>query len=169
MTCASSAAVGGHYYYPLDGTDPWTSTTYTTNDKGSGYISATIAGFSTNDLGGFMTAYRTLVLHGSTSAARLGCGVVGSPAMGVSLLDIYPGYTGSLAVLGTVAVTETEVDTIYITGTLTGLEASKVGGVHIHCKSLIVVTSCYQVRSFMYTFYLLHIALNSRFRLFCGR
>lgn len=122
--------MGGHWY-PDVSTDPW-ATYFATDSAGSGYISATQLGFSTTEAGGSASAYRALVLHGPGSGL-VGCGLIGSPSTGVvTALSAYPGYTGSLAVLGTMAVTQTRLNSIRVEGTLTGLEALKDGGVHIH-------------------------------------
>ena len=79
-------------------------------------------------------AYRTFVVHDS-SAARIGCGIVGNPTTAVATLTAHPDYSGGLSVDGTIAVTEMLRPSggIYVFGTLTGLEASVTGaGIHIH-------------------------------------
>ena len=53
------------------------------------------------------------------------------PHAAVATLGAYPGYTGSLALSGTVVVQDTMAG-IRLKGTVTGLELSKVGGIHIH-------------------------------------
>ena len=51
----------------------------------------------------------------------------------VADVGAYPGYSGSLSVLATVAVQNNDDDSgIVIEGTIVGLEASVTGGIHIH-------------------------------------
>ena len=70
FSCASASGVGDHYF---DGAehDPWT-TTYTSDFSGSATVNLTMPGFSMHDV--MPVAYRTLVVHTTTSKA--GCGLV---------------------------------------------------------------------------------------------
>ena len=70
FSCASASGVGDHYF---DGAehDPWT-TTYTSDFSGSATVNLTMPGFSMHDA--MPVAYRTLVVHTTTSKA--GCGLV---------------------------------------------------------------------------------------------
>jgi hypothetical protein len=53
-------------------------------------------------------------------------------AASIANITMYPGYSGSYrSVAGTVVVEDTDSG-IKITGTLTGVEASATGGIHIH-------------------------------------
>ena len=125
-------SVGGHFYDGMD-SDPWT-TTYTANSNGVATIDLEMSDFSVSSSLGLPVAYRTFVVHDSSSA-RIGCGIVGNPTTAVATLTAYPDYSGGLSVDGTIAVTEMLRPSggIYVFGTLTGLEASVTGaGIHIH-------------------------------------
>ena len=125
--------MGGHYYDSAV-TDPWLSTTYSSDAYGVASVSVTdVAGFTTISADAMPTAYRTVVTHNSDSSVRSGCGVIGAPSTAVATMATYPDYSGSLtSAMGTIVVTETEVGTIKMFGTLTGLEASRTGGIHVH-------------------------------------
>jgi Cu/Zn superoxide dismutase len=129
FTCDDADGVGGHFYdSDYWDSDPWT-TTYSSNAKGHASVSVSVDGFSTASAFNLPTAYHALVVHDSTD--RVGCGIIGTPYTAVSTLGSYPDYSGSLSVNGTIAVTETD-NGIIMFGTLTGVEASVSGGIHIH-------------------------------------
>ena len=132
-TCDDASAVGGHFY-DMSGSDPWASTSYTSNANGVASVAVSdVAGFTTISASGMPTAYRTVVLHNSDSSVRSGCGVIGAPSTAVASMMAYPGYTGAYSgVMGTIAVSELEAGSIKVFGTLTGLEAGVTGGIHIH-------------------------------------
>jgi Cu/Zn superoxide dismutase len=132
-TCDDASAVGGHFY-DMSGSDPWASTSYTSNANGVASVAVSdVAGFTTISASGMPTAYRTVVLHNDDSSVRSGCGVIGAPSTAVASMMAYPGYTGAYSgVMGTIAVSELEVGSIKVFGTLTGLEAGVTGGIHIH-------------------------------------
>ena len=112
--------------------DPWT-TTYTSNAKGVATVDLELADFSVTSSLGLPVAYRTFVVHDGSSA-RIGCGIVGDPTASVASIGTYPSYAGANAASGTIAVTEIDRSSggIFVFGTLTGLEASVTGGIHIH-------------------------------------
>ena len=107
--------------------------TYTSNAKGVATVDLELADFSVTSSLGLPVAYRTFVVH-DESSARIGCGIVGDPTASVASIGTYPGYAGANAASGTIAVTEIDRSSggIFVFGTLTGLEASVTGGIHIH-------------------------------------
>jgi Cu/Zn superoxide dismutase len=54
------------------------------------------------------------------------------PASSVANITSYPGYSGNYRSVGGLVVVEDTDSGIKITGTLTGVEASVTGGIHIH-------------------------------------
>ena len=76
-------------------------------------------------------AYRATVVH-LADGTRAECGLTSSPTTAVATaLAAYPDCAGDRSVTGTVAVQDTESG-IAVFGTLSGLEASATGGIHIH-------------------------------------
>eukprot|EP00413_Alexandrium_margalefii_P049831 CAMPEP_0204608056 /NCGR_PEP_ID=MMETSP0661-20131031/60081_1 /ASSEMBLY_ACC=CAM_ASM_000606 /TAXON_ID=109239 /ORGANISM="Alexandrium margalefi, Strain AMGDE01CS-322" /LENGTH=882 /DNA_ID=CAMNT_0051619527 /DNA_START=60 /DNA_END=2708 /DNA_ORIENTATION=+ len=126
FTCDVETLVGGHYQGNLAG-DPWT-TTYTSDADGVATISLTVAGLTlsgTNPVAG-----RTVVVH-SVSGTRVGCGVLSVTSGQVTHLGVYPEYSGTEVVVGTIVTTKTSTG-INMRGTAAGLPKSTTAGFHIH-------------------------------------
>jgi len=124
-TCEDKDYVAGHYY--ATSADPWTTTVETASAAGASFGSFDVAaGLSVPDIVG-----RAVVVHDGTD--RIGCGVC-TPTCTASITT-YPGYTGSRTAAGTVTVTgngEGYLSTLSLDYSLTGLEPSYAGGLHIH-------------------------------------
>ena len=123
----------GHFYPGLQ-TDAWLSTpTYSTDANGVAVLDVDVADFTvqpgqTRSVGG-----RTMVFH-TAGGGRAACGEIemysGDHAEMVNV-DTYPGYAGGQHVRGMLLVQDSATG-VNITGSLTGLEASAVGGWHVH-------------------------------------
>ena len=133
----SAYAVGGHYW-PGMSTDPWNQITYQADASGVAQISAAVPGFSLYETNAVIG--RAVVVHDpvAMNSERSGCGLVGTPNMGVVHLGAYPGHTGALltaanAIGGTLQVTYDEPkQELHIHGLITGLQQSVYGGWHVH-------------------------------------
>merc|ERR1712086_172943 len=124
-TCEDSDYVSGHYY--ATSADPWTTTVETASAAGASFGSFDVAaGLSVPDIVG-----RAVVMHDGTD--RIGCGVC-IPTC-TATITTYPGYAGSRTAAGSVTVTGTSErydSTLSLSYSLTGLEPSYAGGLHIH-------------------------------------
>ena len=129
-TCDVASAVGGHYYDVASGeADPWATTQYTTDAMGCATVNIDMPSFSLDS--SWPVAYRAVVAHLSTDV-KVSCGLIGTPSAAVAMVGAYPAYTGILSnVTGTVVVQDS-ASGITMTGTLAGLEANVVGGIHVH-------------------------------------
>eukprot|EP00413_Alexandrium_margalefii_P019761 CAMPEP_0204533988 /NCGR_PEP_ID=MMETSP0661-20131031/12612_1 /ASSEMBLY_ACC=CAM_ASM_000606 /TAXON_ID=109239 /ORGANISM="Alexandrium margalefi, Strain AMGDE01CS-322" /LENGTH=852 /DNA_ID=CAMNT_0051540413 /DNA_START=76 /DNA_END=2634 /DNA_ORIENTATION=- len=126
FACTVDADVGGHYFEGMT-SDPW-STTYTSDAQGVASITLPVASFTLS--GSYPVAGRTVVLHDG-SGVKIGCGLLQVSSGQVTHLGVYPGYTGSEVVKGTIVTTKTSTG-ILMTGTMGGLPASATAGFHIH-------------------------------------
>ena len=134
FSCGSSYGPSGHYF---DGTDPWLTTSYSSNSLGVAMIDESMSGFSLHRT--WPVYGRSVVVHLSagSGSTRAGCGVIGATASAypaaVMSFDQYPGYTGAHAVKGVLSVSSVPgVSSVRIHGVLAGLEPSVMGGLHIH-------------------------------------
>jgi len=127
FSCSAAADVGGHYYDGMP-SDPWTTTTYTSNDKGASIVDMEVAGFGISDA--MPVAGRAVVVH-DAAGTRIGCGLLKVTTGYISHIGRYPGYDGDHEVAGTI-VTEDAAAGIKMTGTLIGLPMSTTAGFHIH-------------------------------------
>ena len=104
-TCSDASLVGGHYYtvgghyYTNDVmADPWTSVAYSSTD-------GTYTSTATVTTGGDAAAIagRAFIVHGY-DGGRIGCALLGQGAtLSAGPFAPYPGYSGDLAVSGTVS------------------------------------------------------------------
>ena len=132
-SCDSSDGVFGHYY--TSGSDPWLSTTYTSDSSGVAPIETTMSGFSLHTQDVQPVFGRTVVVHGS-DGSRTGCGVIGG-AFGVSSALVtatrYPtyseGFFSGAALVGSLVETSGQLT---LHAVLTGVEPNAVAGWHIH-------------------------------------
>lgn len=125
-TCDDAALVGGHYWDAADiADDPW-STFYESGSKGRSKDHFHVyAGLDLEDVKG-----HAVVLHAS-DGARIACGVLkGKGSSAVAHLRPYPDYEGDLSGVGRVTVREATM--LKMDYTLSGLESSISGGIHIH-------------------------------------
>jgi len=129
-TCLVADMVSGHHYdTDALSSDPW-STTYTSDEDGVSYGSFTIdTGYDTitENLG------HAVVVHES-GGDRAACGLLGEGNEWLSTMDAYPDYSGDYKITGYVVVAEEEQDSdnLRVSYSLTGLEISTSGGLHIH-------------------------------------
>jgi len=72
-SCATDAAVGGHYYTDMD-SDPWTAVTYLGDGAGSSVISLTISNFTLQPGAAHNVAGRVIVVH--VDGLKAACGVI---------------------------------------------------------------------------------------------
>ena len=137
-SCSSSDAPRGHFFNP-NGADPWTAITYTSDTAGVASLNATMTSFSLREA--WPVTGHALVVHDpGDDAPRSGCGVIGTPPMGVSRLGAYPGAAANAAVAfdvsqigGTLLVAHDGVTgDLMIDGLVTGLLPSSAGGWHVH-------------------------------------
>ena len=138
---SSCRVSGGHYYEGMD-SDPWT-TMYTSDSTGVASFSFSLDDFTIHDA--FPVAGRAVVVHLS-DGTRAGCGLLTKAAVATfgsypdyadretAVMAAYPEYAGGMTVTGALDVTNLHADDegLTITGTLSGLEASVEGGLHIH-------------------------------------
>jgi len=155
-SCASHDDVGGHYFSAALQDDPWKPVVYVAAADGSSEENFGVevtTGLSNADILG-----RVMVVHELESGRRIACGLI-RPEMGadapailhVPMFEAYPGYSGNLAVAGSVTVlgvggTDTTAKQL-LQWQLTGLDtACTVGvgvnqsngcGIHVH-----IGTSC---------------------------
>jgi len=130
FTCSDSGEVGGHYYDTsgvVHASDPWTAT-YTSDANGVASITLDVAGLSISDV--LPVAGRAVVVHAS-AGVRTGCGLLRVTTGQVTPIFVYPGFTGTEAVVGLI-VTEDAASGILMSGTLGGLPASATAGFRIH-------------------------------------
>jgi len=129
-TCLVADMVLGHYYdSDTLNVDPWT-TTYSSDGFGNSYGSFTInSGYVSiaENLG------HAVVIHES-GGGRAGCGLLGEVNEYISIMDSYPDYSGEYTITGYVIVAEDEQDSgnLSVSYSLSGLEGSTSGGMHIH-------------------------------------
>ena len=84
VSCAASSDPGGHYY-PGMTSDPWSSTTYTSDENGVASVSFSVDDFS---LGGSNpVAGRVIVVHDSTD--KIACGII-EPSTGKTATCLLP-------------------------------------------------------------------------------
>ena len=157
-SCSSTAAdaayaTGGHYY-PGMATDPWDAITYTADTRGAAKIVTSLPGFSlyeSNPVIGHAVVVHDPASMGST---RSGCGLVGTPNMGIATIVRYPGATGAIPnrIGGTLRVKYDEPkQMLSIDGLVTGLTAGDFGGWHVRadlghlrpCPPLVVPCSSF--------------------------
>merc|ERR1711998_507533 len=102
---------------------------YTSAGDGSAEVSITVTaaalGLSPEGFAG-----RTLVVH-NEGGDRVACGVFGVTVEQIASLASYPGLDSVSTVAGDLLV-QADSSQLVITGSLTGLEASVTGGLHIH-------------------------------------
>ena len=130
-TCSTpnpASDIGGHYF-PGMATDPWNAVKYASDANGVALVNVTMAQFSLEGLNPVMG--RAIVVH-NAAGDRVGCGLIQPLAGEAVLLSSYPGYDGSSAVRGVIAVTTAPDGALAFTGTLTGLPTSATGGWHVH-------------------------------------
>jgi Cu/Zn superoxide dismutase len=121
-SCSSADGPGAHYWNSQNGApDPW-NTTYTSDAQGNAGGAFTLdAGYPFSKMVG-----HAIVVH--SGGSKVGCGVLAAEAT----MAKYPGYTGALAVSGSVRVFPKDATTQTVSFVLAGLEASKIGQVHVH-------------------------------------
>lgn len=130
-TCLIAGMVLGHYYdSDTLGNDPWNTAIYSSDLGGTSYGSFTInSGYVSiaENLG------HAVVIHES-GGDRAGCGLLGEVDEYMSIMDTYPDYSGDYTITGYVVVAEEEQDSgnLRVSYSLSGLEGSTSGGMHIH-------------------------------------
>jgi Cu/Zn superoxide dismutase len=128
-TCDTASLVGGHYWTPTTNPDPWNSVLWTSDATGAATAQFTVStGYSFMENEG-----HAIVVH-AQNGTRVGCGVlILQPAL-VATIGAYPGSTGSPP-SGNVVMTTvpglSEYD-LRLSVTLQNVDASSIGGVHIH-------------------------------------
>merc|ERR1719450_288002 len=125
----------GHYFEGA--TDPWLTTTYSSDSSGVAEFSEDTDDFSLHK--SLNVFGRTVVVHASASrgSSRVACGEIGmSKLMYPSVVDSfvkYPGSTVTQTIQGVLQVTAVTGSTgVRIKGMLTGLEPGATGGWHVH-------------------------------------
>merc|ERR1712166_1595176 len=119
---APAGANKGHYYVPtssvaISSEDPWATTKWGSDAVGTDTGSVTIPGSGSPSLGAAAaTAYDRVVIVHNAAGKKVGCGVLSS----------------SNTVTGSVTASTTSTGELKLDWTLTGLEASKLGGIHVH-------------------------------------
>ena len=102
---------------------------YTSDSDGVAAIDIDMTDFSMTETR--PVAFRTVVVHATDTAARIGCGVIGTASTGFASLGDYPGYAGEYNISGSVGVIDSASGITFL-ATLSGLEPSSSGGIHIH-------------------------------------
>jgi len=132
-TCEVATSVGGHYF-PNMPLDPWTvengGPTYIANAQGVAQVRYNISAFSLHQSN--PVAGRALVIHDTIAqgSGRMGCGRIEAGSSAVAYLQSYPGTANNLG--GTLLVNALPSGDIYVSGLISGLNASTSGGWHIH-------------------------------------
>jgi len=148
-SCATHGGVGGHYFSSALSDDPWGSVVYVAAANGGSYEHAGVevtTGLSNDDILG-----RVMVVHELDSGKRIACGVIGDetgtgPTLAVPSFSPYPGYSGNLAVAGSMKIVGTSGNGSTakqcLTWDLTGLDTACTAGagdsvpngcgVHVH-------------------------------------
>jgi len=135
--------------------DPWLDVVYITNASGLSQGSAIVnTGLTLSELDG-----RAFVVHELTSGARIACGILSTAQAAVQEVESavasdfasYPGYTGNLAVAGTVNISKLNDSTQTLVWDLTGVDTACVAGaaddvtngcgVHVHTGTSCAVAS----------------------------
>jgi len=143
--CSDADTVGGHFYNSaIIAEDPWTTITYNSPDGvATGITESVVTGVTSSQVLG-----RTLVVHDS-AGVRIACGKIvqkmasSQLPLETSAFSTYPGYTGSLAVSGSVQVGETVAGTQILSFMLEGADpqcnstadiagVANACGIHVH-------------------------------------
>jgi len=140
-TCSSADLVGGHFYDTESlNSDPWT-TEWSSDNIGDGYGQITIdSGYLLDQNYGHSFVVHLSSNSGSTRAA---CGLIGTSEY-VTTFSAYPGYTGSVSISGTFAVSVDINSLLLVNYDLEGLETSTSGGIHIHTGTTCAVADMVQ-------------------------
>jgi len=135
-SCATHDEVKGHYY--STSADPWI-VVYVSDASGRSVGRTNIVtGLSVSEFAG-----RAFVIHGLQNGIRVACGILGvTPQVATSGFSKYPGYTGNLAVSGSVTMSQATGKKQVLTWALSGLDLTctpgagsnitNACGIHVH-------------------------------------
>lgn len=133
VSCAAASLVGGHFWSPFPEVDPWNVINGTADNTGAiDSTSGVSFGYDAEQFVG-----HAMVIH-DPAGTRTACGIIEdlqvnrTVAFESATLTTYPGYNGTLNASGTVEVWDLDNTSEIVNFRLKGVEASAIGGVHIH-------------------------------------